>query len=183
MHAAAIARAPNVERFAGWTDSPTLATHRPEESPGLGRWGGASLAAATVALALCRIATPVATCGTDAHDFDESGLPAGWDQDMDSIRDHLEASMGIGEAQYYADSDMPSDVEFTGVFEQHHAPRKEDLSPHHAIKSLHAIVEDLVQGEKELREKIHSWRPTGFPFHHFPTGKGTVDVLSKKRTH
>merc|ERR1719217_541321 len=108
MHAAATARAPNVERFAGWTDSPTLATHRPEESPGLGRWGGASLAAATVALALCRIATPVATCGTDAHDFDESGLPAGWDQDMDSIRDHLEASMGIGEAQYYADSDMPS---------------------------------------------------------------------------
>jgi hypothetical protein len=107
---------------------------------------------------------------------------------MDMLRDHLEASLEHGEygeasMQYYADSDMPSDVEFSGVFEQHHAPRKEDLSPHNAIKGLHAIVEDLVQGEKELREKIHSWRPTGFPFHHFPTGKGHLFASSKKRTY
>lgn len=121
----------------------------------------------------------MATCAIDG--YDESDLPCDnewneeWNDDLDMLKDHLEASYADGEAQYYADSDMPSDVEFTVACENNDQHvRKED----HAFQHAFGFVEDL------LRSAFDSWKPTGFPFHHFPAGKAAVDFSapSKKGT-
>jgi hypothetical protein len=125
----------------------------------------------------------VAAYAVGGNDND-SGLPSStewnseWDHDVDSLRSHLQASYE-DEAQYYADSDMPSDVEFTGIFEDHahhHAGITEKVqSPLHASIGF---VEDLLHSCKDA---FH-WRPpTGFPFHHFPAHKATTDLFSPSK--
>jgi hypothetical protein len=89
------------------------------------------------------------------------------------VKDHLEAAYADGEAQFYADSDVPSDVESTGVCEhhdhhEHMLQRMEDHPLHHAL----GVMEDTV------KNAFHSWKPTGFPFHHFPAAKRAVDLFA-----
>lgn len=138
-----------------------------------------SLAVATVALALCGLTRPVATCATGG--YDESGMPAdcewidendNWNHDMDMLKDHLEDLYVGGETQCYADSDVPSDVEFSHVFEhKQHVQRTEVHPLHHAF----GLVENM------FKTAIHSWKPDGFPFHHFPAAKGAIDFSAPRK--
>jgi hypothetical protein len=123
----------------------------------------------------------VATCAADG--YDDSGLPSctewgddvdDWTDDLDELKDQLEAS--FSEAEYYADSDMPSDCEFSGVSDHHHAlQRTKDHASHHAA---FGFVEDL---HSRIVDALHDMRPSGFPFHHFSAGKGTADFFASPK--
>jgi hypothetical protein len=97
--------------------------------------------------------------------------------DRTAVIERLEASYRHGEEDFYVDSDMPSDVEFSGAcarnhHDHHHHHRDEAFSLHTALKS----AEDM------FKSAIDAWRPTGFPFHHFPAPKGSADALAPAKT-
>jgi len=149
-----------------------------------GTWSVASLALATVALAFYGLARPVATCAADGYD---DGFPGDseWNQpshhEMAITRAHLESifaptATDCSEAQYYADPDVPSDVEFSGVCQHHehnaHIPHPGEEHPlHHALGVMETMVKDALE----------SWKPTGFPFHHFPAAKRAADFFTEPK--
>jgi hypothetical protein len=148
---------------------------------GLSGWSAASLGVVAFAFALRGLATPVTTCATDGQEPD---YVLGYDQDINAMREYLETSFAAEsrhpESQFYADADLPCDVEFSQVREpQVHEPQhqlnKEENPIHHAF----GIVEDM------FKSAIDSWKPTGFPFHHFPAAKKATEEIfgpAKKET-
>jgi hypothetical protein len=97
-----------------------------------------------------------------------------WNNDLDMLKDQLEAAYADGDAQFYADSDVPSDVEFSGACERH-----DHQDTHSQRRAEHSLHNALVAAEDMVINAIHSCKPTGFPFHHFPeTAKKAIDFFA-----
>jgi hypothetical protein len=158
-------------------------------------WIAAGLAVATFALVFRRLATPVAAFATDGEN-DGSDDNTWNNGDLDALKDQLEVAYShnavtdtreisdtLCEAQYYADSDMPSDVEFFTPWrpEQQYVPKtiKKDRSRLHAFFGF--VAKEMQDLHRTCVEDLHNWKPNGFPFHHFPAPKRNVELFASSK--